>query len=153
MGGVREEEPCRSGSSKRVFLGPAFGVRREAYPRIPGPFTSSNRPFPGFAQERSNLCDLITKTCTTTGMNKPPTENPSKQQEREKRTDPDSEILTAVHGMQDRANAKLEKEGIKDMSEDQKTHLQKKRQIQKRMTGSRSEWKTESTSSLTGSDL
>ena len=38
-----------------------------------------------------------------------------------------SEVLTAVHGMQNRANAKPEKDGIKNMSEDQKTHLQKKK--------------------------
>ena len=66
-----------------------------------------------------------------------------------------SEVLTAIHGMQNRANAKPEKEGIKDMSEDQKTHLKKKKkgQIQKRMTWSRSEQKMESTSSLVSSGL
>lgn len=80
-----------------------------------------------------------------------PAEKPSKIGRKEQTQT--SEILTAVHGMQNRANAEPEKEGIEDASEDQKTRLQKEGQIQKRTAQSRSERQIESTGSLTSSGL
>ena len=52
--GVRIEwgrnSPTEAESHESVFLSPAFSGRREIYPRIPGPFMSSDRSFPGSPQ-------------------------------------------------------------------------------------------------------